>query len=461
MSKAFLMKLVIVIGVFATLSLGSCKKNLETTSTDPTLTSAATDVTLTENLNFVPGQMIVKFKAAKTDKEKDNTLARVSGKILEKIHTKAMKDMGDDEGIVLVSTSLDVLDAVGKIKGAEIEYAEPNYIYKSTSIAYDPLFTNGTLWNMDANNIYGTQASKAWANGHTGSTNVFVGIIDTGIKLDHPDLAGQIWTNPYEIPGNGKDDDGNGYIDDIHGWDFVNNDNTIYDGDNTVKIDDHGTFCAGTIGAKCNDIGVVGMNWNITMISSKFLGPDGSGTVVNAVKAVDYITNLKKLHNMNIVADNNSWCGGGSKALSDAITRANAANILFICAAGNGNAKLIGQNNDRVPVYPASYTIANIISVAAINVNGVLCTWSNYGVKTVHLAAPIGVWSTTADDGYAIGGGTSAAAPHVTGAVALWASTHPGSTAAQIKAAILKSVTATPTLAGKTVSGGRLNVSSF
>ena len=180
-------------------------------------------------------------------------------------------------------------------------------------------------------NQYGCQAGEAWALGHTGSASVFVGEIDEGIMFTHPELAGQVWTNPYDLV-DGVDNDGNGYIDDIHGWDFDGNNNTIYDG----TIDDHGTHVAGTIGAKGgNATGVVGVCWNIQIISGKFLGKRG-GTTTNAILALDYFTDLKSRHGMNIVATNNSWGGGlFSQALQDAIERSNQANIVFVAAAGN------------------------------------------------------------------------------------------------------------------------------
>lgn len=455
---------VLVFGVLVTLAISNCSKNPDTSTslTDPQLTAASTTITATEDPAFVPNELIVKFKPGKSDKEKGNALARVNGKVLEKIHTKAMEKDGDTEGIVLINTSLDALDAKDKIKGPEIEYAEPNYIYTHEAITNDPYFINNSLWGMST--TFGSQASVAWTAGHTGSASVVVGVIDEGIKYDHPDLNGQIWTNPIENNGIvGVDDDGDGYIDDIHGWDFANNNNTIYDGGQTGTQDSHGTHVSGTIGAIGNNqIGVVGMNWQITIISAKFLTPTG-GTTANAIKAVDYFVTLKSL-GINIVALNNSWGGGGySQALYDAISRANAAGILFIAAAGNGNNAGIGINIDKKPSYPASYNIPNVIAVAAIDVTGKLATWSNYGAKTVHLGAPgVGIWSTVAGTGlYASYSGTSMATPHVTGAAALYASTHMGTTAAQIKAAILVSVTKYTALSGKTVTGGRLNVSGF
>ncbi len=308
-------------------------------------------------------------------------------------------------------------------------------------------------------NEFGSQAGEAWAANHIGSKGVYVGVIDEGIQFTHPDLNANVWTNPFDAAGNGRDDDGNGLVDDVHGWDFANDDNTIYDGGTRGSLDDHGTHVAGTIGAEANEAGVVGVNWNVTLISGKFLGRRG-GSLADAVQAVDYFTNLKIKHGLNIVATNNSWGGGGfSQALLDAITRAAKQNILFVAAAGNS-----GSDNDTTASYPANYDTTagagydSVIAVAAIDKTGALASFSQYGAETVDLGAPgVGVWSTTAFDSYSSYSGTSMATPHVTGGAALYAATRPGATAAQIKAAILNSAVPTGSLAGKTVTGGRLD----
>jgi subtilisin family serine protease len=356
--------------------------------------------------------------------------------------------------------------------GPAVLAAEPNFLYTHAATSTDPYYTNGSLWGMygDATtrvNQYGSQAGEAWAAGHTGSADVYVGVIDEGIQFTHPDLAGQVWTNPFDA-ADGVDNDGNGYVDDLHGWDFAGNNNTIYDGGTSGNADDHGTHVSGTIGAKANTAGVVGVTWNVTLVSGKFLGKQG-GNTANAIKALDYFTNLKTRHGLNIVATNNSWGGGGfSQALLDAITRAARQNILFIAAAGNGGRDGVGDNNNTVASYPSNYNTTSgagydsVIAVAAITSAGAKADFSNYGATTVDLGAPgQGVWSTTASNTYSSYSGTSMATPHVTGGAALYASTHPGATAATIRSAILSSTVPTASMSGRTATGGRLNVSTF
>lgn len=352
-----------------------------------------------------------------------------------------------------------------------VEYAEPNWTYTHAATSNDPYYTNGSLWGMQGDattpkNDFGSQAGEAWAAGHTSCGNVIVGVIDEGIFFNHEDLAANIWVNPYD-PVDGIDNDGNGYVDDVRGWDFAGNSNNINSGGTG---DDHGTHVAGTIGAVGgNGKGVAGVCWSgIKMISGKFLGSRG-GTTANAIKAIDYFSDLKTRHGLNIVATNNSWGGGGfSQALQDSIGRANTAGILFIAAAGNS-----ASNNDATASYPSNYPNANVIAVASTTSTGAMSSFSQYGATTVDLGAPgSAIWSTvpvssgkgknaTIGSGYASYNGTSMATPHVTGAAALYKSTRPTATAAEVKAAILNSTVATPALQGKTVTGGRLNVSGF
>lgn len=416
---------------------------------------------------FVPNDLLVQFKPGVSDDVKDRAYGRIGAQREEVVAggSRRADGKGDLER-AHYPLGLAISQAIREIEAdPAVEFAEPNWVYTHSVVSNDTYFTNGSLWGMygDASspaNGYGSQAADAWASGNTCNSNVYVGVIDEGIMYMHEDLAANIWANGYE-PADGVDNDGNGYRDDVRGWDFANNDSTIFDG----TSDDHGTHVSGTIaGAGGNGKGVAGMCWSAKLVSAKFLGRQG-GTTANAVKAVNYLTDLKTRHGLNIVATNNSWGGGGfSKALKDAIDAAGAQNILFVAAAGNN-----GANIDATPSYPAAYGSANIISVAAIDKNGNLASWSNYGATTVDIGAPgVAIVSTLPAakkgailSGYGSYSGTSMATPHVTGAAALYASSHPGASAAQIKAAILGSAIPTASLNGRTATGGRLNVSGF
>lgn len=367
------------------------------------------------------------------------------------------RDGGGDVDLVRLPPGLNV--AAG-VRGLQVDpavaFAEPNWIYQHAATLNDPYVTNGSLWGMGSG--FGVGATTAWTNNKVGSSTVYVGIIDEGVFIGHSDLKANIWVNAREIAGNKIDDDGNGFIDDVNGWDFDGNNNSVYDG----TSDDHGTHVAGTIGGVGgNGLGVAGVCWNVKMIPVKFLGRNG-GTTANAIKAVNYLNDLKSRQGINLVASNNSWGGGGySAALDAAIGAANTAGILFVAAAGNAS-----SNNDAVANYPSNYSQPNIIAVASITSTGALSSFSNYGVTQVDIGAPgSGIWSTIPgrnnSSSYASYNGTSMATPHVTGACALYASIYTGATATQIKAAILNSATPTSSLSGKTVTGGRLNVSGF
>ncbi len=301
------------------------------------------------------------------------------------------------------------------------------------------------------NQLYGMtkiNASAAW-NLTTGSRSVVVGVVDTGIDYNHPDLAANVWTNPGEIAGNGIDDDHNGFVDDVHGYDFVNNDS------NPMDDNGHGTHVSGTIAAVGNNsLGVVGVNWNTSVMALKFLSASGSGYVSDAVRAINYATMMKSRYNVNVRVLNNSWGGGGySSALDAAISASNSAGILFVAAAGNS-----GTNNDATPQYPANYSAGNVISVAATDQNDSLASFSCYGASTVDLAAPgVGIYSTVPNNRYAVYSGTSMATPQVSGVAALAWAYKPTATVAEIRNALLQGVDKISSLSGKVASGGRLN----
>lgn len=448
--------------VLAPLALAACADN-PTTHTPPAETAPLAAVAP----EFVPGEVIVKFRADATLEARGAALERVSGAVRERIGNAGMARSRSSEGLSVVHSRLGTGAAVARLRAdPSVEYAEPNYIYRHQAVSNDTYFTNGSLWGMYGGtgtpaNLYGSHASVAWAANRTDCGSVYVGIIDEGYMYTHTDLAANVGTNPGEVAANSVDDDGNGYVDDVYGWDFAGNNNSVFDG----VADDHGTHVAGTIGGVGgNGTGVAGVCWSVKLLNAKFLGTNG-GTTANAIKAVDYFTDLKTRHGINLVATSNSWGGGGfSQALQDAIERANAAGILFIAAAGNST-----YNCEVSACYPGEYPNANVISVASITSTGAISSFSNYGSTTVDIGAPgSGVYSTvptgrknSVTSGYASYSGTSMATPHVSGAAALYAAYHPGSSAATIKNAILTSALPTPSLAGKTVTGGRLNVAGF
>jgi subtilisin family serine protease len=330
-----------------------------------------------------------------------------------------------------------VANAVAALsKNPNVVYAEPDYLVSATATPNDPLF--GQLWGMAKIN-----APAAW-DVSTGSANVVVGDIDTGIDYTHPDLAGNVWVNPGEAAGNGVDDDGNGYVDDVNGWDFVSNDN------NPMDDHGHGTHTSGTVGARGNNgVGVVGVNWNVRIAGLKFLNAQGSGSTSNAILALGYAV----AKDMKVT--NNSWGGGGfSQSLFNAIANARNAGSLFVAAAGNSS-----FDNDLLPFYPASYDLDNVIAVAATTSTDGLASFSNYGATSVDLGAPgAGITSTVPGNRYESWSGTSMATPHVSGAAALLFAAHPSWTFAQARDRIFCTARPLSALAGKTATGGILDI---
>jgi subtilisin family serine protease len=337
-----------------------------------------------------------------------------------------------------------------------VRYVEPDRVVTATAtLPNDPSFNR--LWGL--NNTAQTgglanadiDAPAAW-DVTTGSRSVVVAVVDTGIDYNHPDLAANVWRNPRETAGDGVDNDGNGFVDDVFGWNFATNTANVFD-DNS-----HGTHVAGTIGAVGNNgSGITGVNWQVSIMGLKFLDASGSGTTSAAIAALNYATMMRRTYGVNIVATNNSWGGGGgSTALRDAITAGGNAGILCIAAAGNES-----SNNDSVGSYPANSVGTSGISVAATDSSNRLASFSNYGATTVQVAAPgVGIYSTTPNNSYASYSGTSMATPHVAGLVALMAAANPQATAAQIRSTIISTVTPVSGLAGKCSTGGVINAAA-
>ncbi len=407
---------------------------------------------------YAPGQVIVAFKAGKIDFADNGLAAAVSVSARKDLafakDTKTKARAFTARNLVLLSLAdksrEGVVNVINRIKGdPNVAYAEPNYLVQAVEIPNDASF--GELYGMhNSGQAGGTvdadiDAPEAWDRTH-GNPNLMIGIIDTGIDYLHQDLAVNIWTNPGEVAGNGLDDDGNGFIDDIHGYDFANNDSD--------PMDDHyhGTHCAGTIaGAGNNGIGVAGVVWRAKLVALKFLDAGGSGSTEGAINAVAYA------NAMHIPITSNSWGGGGfSQALKDVIEAGGSAGYLFIAAAGNS-----GLDTDLSPQYPAGYDSPSIVSVAATDRNDQLAGFSNYGLTTVDLGAPgVDVYSCAPGNNYQLLSGTSMATPHVSGAAALLWGYNYQLTGAQVKATLMAAADPIPALAGRAVSGGRLNVNN-
>lgn len=279
---------------------------------------------------------------------------------------------------------------------------------------------------------------------------VIVAIIDTGVDYTHKDLAPFMWKNPGEIAGNGIDDDHNGFVDDVYGWDFVNNDNNPMSDDTRSY---HGTHVAGIVKTASQ---LAGQGVNLKIMALKYLDSSASGRTSNAIRAIDYA-----IKNGAVIL-NNSWGSfNSSAALSDAIERARQANTLFMAASGNGDANGNGINIDQEVFYPAAFPLSNVISVAAATDSGTLADWSNYGAKNVDLAAPgVSILSTRNGNSYMRLSGTSMATPYVSGVAAMLWSQRPDLSASEIRKILLSSVTTGNSFTGKMTTGGDINWSA-
>ncbi len=397
--------------------------------------------------DFARGQIIVKLEEGATQADLANINERNDARTEENLPAS-------DVNVVDLPGDLAVREAVERYEASpDVEYAEPDYVLQpAQAVPDDPGYSK--LYGLDntgqTNGIpdADVDAQEAW-DSTTGSPTTVVAVIDEGVDVKHPDLRDNIWVNPDEVAGNRVDDDGNGYVDDVNGWDFANDDASVYDPDPvTGSGDEHGTHVAGTIAAEGNNgTGVTGVNWQASIMVLKFLGPDG-GYTSDAVEALNYAVRE------GVKISNNSWGGGGkSQALQDAISRADASGHLFVAAAGND-----GTDNDATPHYPSSYDNSNIIAVAATDDDDIVASFSNFGAGTVDLAAPgVSVLSTLPGDRYGSYSGTSMATPHVTGVAALLKSQNPAYTDGELKPQILEFAESKNSLQGKVATGGRLN----
>jgi subtilisin family serine protease/Leucine-rich repeat (LRR) protein len=403
--------------------------------------AAGQGLMLKDRIESVPGQLIVKYKKGratarmKRDLELRHNMRQIKHIPFADIHVyRLAKEKSRD-------------DVLGRLKkNTAIQYAEPDYILKANTVPNDTSFNK--LWGLhNTGQTGGTadadiDAPEAW-NVATGNMDVVVAVIDTGVDYTHPDLAANMWTNTGETPGDGIDNDGNGYIDDVYGI------NAITGTGNPMDDNNHGSHCAGTIGGVGNNgTGVAGVNWRVKIMALKFLSSGGSGSTSDALTCVQYAVS-KGAHVMS-----NSWGGGGySQAMYDAIETAKNNGILFIAAAGNSSV-----NNDLYPHYPSSYTNDNIIAVAATDHNDQMAYFSCYGAASVDVAAPgVSIYSTVPGNAYASFSGTSMATPHVAGLAALLKSHNPSLSWQQIKSQILDTAEPLAALEGKVLTGARIN----
>ncbi|MFC1715382.1 S8 family serine peptidase [Candidatus Poribacteria bacterium] len=373
--------------------------------------------------------------SGKPDKQDEDKILKKNGKVKYRYSI-----------IQAIAAEVDEEEIDNIKKDSKVKSVEPDYMLFPDLTPNDPRY--GDLWGMHNTGQSGgtpdadINAPEAWDI--TTGDSVLIAVIDTGAYIDHEDLVGNIWTNPDETL-DGVDNDRNGYIDDVDGWDFYYNDNTVFD---SSTYDDHATHVAGTIaGLGNNGTGVVGVNRQAQIMVLKFLGPPG-GYTSDAIAAIQYA------RDKGARVINASWGGGGfSPDLRDAIQNSGA---LFVAAAGNN-----GRDTDAVPYYPANYSLANIISVAATDRNDQLASFSNRGATSVDLGAPgVSILSTTPNNTYSYFNGTSMATPHVSGVAALILSQSPGLNPVEVKDQILSSVDPIPALAGITVTEGRLNAAN-
>ncbi len=366
---------------------------------------------------YKPGELIIKYREGAVASASDKLHRRHGSQKISEFKMYRLEHLK-------VKAGQSVQEAITAFEAdPDVSYAEPNYIVHKMVVPYDTYWNN--LWGMNKIN-----ATNGWDNG-IGSPAVVIGTIDTGVDYNHPDLAANIWTG----------------TDGSHGY------NAITHTYNPLDDAGHGTHVAGTIGAAGNNgIGVAGVNWQVKIMACKFLDSTGSGSVAGAIECLNYFKKQKSA-GVNIVATNNSWGGVNySQALYDAINA--QREILFVAAAGNN-----ATDNDIIASYPANYELPNIISVAATDSVDALASFSQYGRRTVDVAAPgVNIYSTLRNNSYGYYSGTSMATPHVTGLAGLIKAADPDADWRIIKNLILSSGDNVLSLSTRTLTGKRINV---
>ncbi len=431
---------------FAGVALLAASANAQVVSSPAQMAGFARDKAALETnpgLAVVPNSILVKFRT--------DTPALTASAALSAADAAVARTFSLVPGLTHARTNQPLDRALAALRANPwVEYAEPDYVQRPFATTPNDSFYN-LQWGLhntgqSIRNVTGVADAdidmpEAW-DIIRDAPNTVIAVLDSGTQWSHPDLAANIWSNPGEIAGNGIDDDGNGFIDDVRGWDFYQGDN------NPDDADGHGTHVAGTIGAVGNNgTGVVGVAWSARIMPLRFLGPMG-GSTSDAVAALNYAVM------MGVKVSNNSWGGGGfSTSLYNAINNAGANNHVFVAAAGNS-----GLNTDVSPAYPASYNLPNIISVAATDNRDNIASFSNFGVTTVDLGAPgVDIASTYTGSGYVWLSGTSMASPHVAGVVALLQAQNPAWSASQVIGRVLTTTRPTAAMNGRTATGGVLN----
>jgi len=418
---------------FATLLLAGCGLSTAGGPPAPPAAPPAQQTAPAAVREFVPGRILLKA----------SSLQRVTRDSPVPIRSRQSLGAGAVQ-LLEVPPDTDLLAACKKLAALPgVEYAEPDYIlHTAQTPPNDPRF--GEQWPLQ--NVGGAdiRALQAWQTTQ-GSSQVVVAVVDTGVDYDHPDLKANMWVNPGEQP-NGIDDDGNGFVDDIHGISAIPGETTPMD------TNSHGTHVAGIVAAVANNgQGVAGVAPGCRLMALKFLAADGSGPTSRAITCIDYAV----AKGARII--NASWGGpDGGEALEDAIRRAGEAGVLFVTAAGN-----FAQDNDLIPNFPASYELSNLISVGASTRTDGVMALSNFGQRTCHLFAPgLQVLSTEPGGQYSVKSGTSMASPHVAGAAALLMSAQPGLNPATARARLLAGTRSIPAFQGLCQTGGRLDARS-
>lgn len=395
---------------------------------------------------FVGDELLVKFKGGTANSLIADANNRIGASLLEKL--------GDLDWVrIKLPFGMPVADAMKEYqKMGEVEAVQPNFYYRLAVTPNDTQFPNSGMYGLTK-----ISAPAAW-DLTTGSSSVVVADIDTGLRYTHEDLAANAWTNPGEINNNGVDDDGNGFIDDYYGYDFRYND------PDPLDENGHGTHTAGTIGAVGNNgIGVVGVNWNVKIMAIKIYSAGGTdSTSAMLINAYNYVR-LMKNRGINIRVTSNSYADcpeacGYDQATKDALDALGEAGVLNVFAAGNN-----GRNIETQPIYPASYTSPNILTVASSTSSDARSSFSNFGNVSVDLAAPgSSVLSTynNSNSSYTSLSGTSMATPHVAGAAALLSAYNPNLSAASLKATLMNTVDVLSAWNGVVKTGGRLNVAN-